>query len=326
MIKPKRYLGIDGGGTKTKVVLCDETGKVLQSYLSGASNHQSYAYNDGTLSKVLKHFEQEDIEVAIFTMSGWDFGYDQNLIKADIKSALSEHRISTNKIIIENDTYAVLKSGLGLNENGIVFIAGTGTMGAATINGSLHRHYGYGYMSGEWGGGAEISRYAMYRLFAAEQKREPACPILRNEVLRFFELDSIDLLVEQVTTGLIDDIEISKVIGSVFDAYKKGCETSKHILEKAGKEHAKSIKSLMQYSPHPCPIVLGGGIFQRYGIFPGTLEFLKDSSFEYTEIRIVHSDPVYGAIKWALEEDNIVSETVNSMIEYRTVERNITVI
>lgn len=39
------YIGIDGGGTKTEAVLCDESGHMLSRAVTGPSNFSSFDEN-----------------------------------------------------------------------------------------------------------------------------------------------------------------------------------------------------------------------------------------------------------------------------------------
>ena len=41
----KYYMGIDGGGTKTKFVLADETGEINESYTGGACIYLQVGFN-----------------------------------------------------------------------------------------------------------------------------------------------------------------------------------------------------------------------------------------------------------------------------------------
>ncbi|HIP91901.1 MAG TPA: hypothetical protein EYH25_00370, partial [Thermotoga sp.] len=74
------FLGVDGGGTKTRVAVCDETGKILAKGEDGPSNPLVVSIDGMILSikKALKNagVDKEGFEVAVFGLAGAGFSKD----------------------------------------------------------------------------------------------------------------------------------------------------------------------------------------------------------------------------------------------------------
>lgn len=312
-------IGIDGGGSKTRIAACDDSGKLKYRGLGASANHQSTADAADNLREVIAGLKKEmaahgaKIATAAFAMSGWDFARDREIMDSAIERALASSSIVPDKIVIDNDIFAVLKSGLRDTDRGICLIAGAGVLGAAITPGARFRTWGLGYDSGEWGAGSDIGREALYRVIASGLGREEPCPILESKTLKFYGI-------EPAESGASDRIANAEALAElrgdpdfkfesfisyaaeVFDAANENCPSARGVLEKAGKEHAKTVRALLEMVDGSVPLVLGGGLFQHNGILPGFFGELGEDAKRITEIRLVRSDPLWGSLLWACEE------------------------
>lgn len=312
-------IGIDGGGSKTRIAACDESGKLTYRGLGASANHQSTAKAAENLRAVIAGLKAEmvakdaKIATAAFAMSGWDFARDRAIMSSAIDRALASNSIVPENMVMDNDIFAVLKSGLGDTDQGVCLIAGAGVLGAAITPGKRFRTWGLGYDSGEWGAGSDIGKEALYRVIASGLGREAPCPILESKTLKFY---GVEPATDGMTARMANAEALAELRGDpefkfesfityaaeVFDAAKENCPSARDVLEKAGMEHAKTVRALLAMIDGPAPLVLGGGLFQHNGILPGFFEELGEDAERISEIRLVRSDPLWGSLLWACEE------------------------
>lgn len=126
------YLGIDGGGTKTKFMLCDVKGKIITSVEESTCHYLQVGLSG--LTNVLKqglenickktNINKEEIVSAYAGMPGYgDIKGDMNKIKSAVKEALGNISFS-----IGNDGENALAGALACKD-GINIVAGTGSIG-----------------------------------------------------------------------------------------------------------------------------------------------------------------------------------------------------
>lgn len=155
----KVYLGVDGGGTKTKFALCNEKGQILAHSIQSTCHYLQCGL-DGVSSVMRKGLDEclklanvleNDIASAFVACAGYgDIEDDNPKIEKAVKKVYSHF-----PCIIGNDTDNALAGALG-GKCGINVIAGTGSI-ALGINEKGER-----FRSGGWHhafGGDEGSAY-----------------------------------------------------------------------------------------------------------------------------------------------------------------------
>ncbi len=149
-------LGIDGGGTKTRVVLINERGDLLGLGLSGASSIKT-VNNETTKKSLLQAYEEAvkglkiDKLDAVFAGLG---DVESNKDKELVSSMIKEFDLVTEdtQVKVENDAYNALYGGLGNLDEGVSIILGTGSV-AIGINkeGKTAKVGGYSHKEGDPG-------------------------------------------------------------------------------------------------------------------------------------------------------------------------------
>lgn len=125
------YIGIDGGGTKTKYMLSDEKGKILASETLGSSYYHQIGFlglqiitNEG-INKVLEkaNLKREDIKNVYVGCPGFDD------VKADTEMLIEAINDALKNIpyCIGNDAENALAGAL-CGQEGINIVAGTGSI------------------------------------------------------------------------------------------------------------------------------------------------------------------------------------------------------
>ncbi len=161
----ERYLlGLDGGGTKTDVVLSTADGRVISraiggpSSVTGQSEEQAEASLFKALQEALEPVGGMDTPIAgLFAgISGAGLGANRKRFER-IFSSLLPGLIAWD---VNSDSYNALSAGVG-TEDGIIAIAGTGSSVFGRKDGVMNQVGGWGYLLGDEGSGFDLGRRAL---------------------------------------------------------------------------------------------------------------------------------------------------------------------
>lgn len=172
----KYYLGIDGGGTKTKVCLLSEDGSVTSYGTSGPSSIDTVDINTS-----LKHIKEALNEASInikngYTIKGIFAGLGGMVTRDDFK--LGEEALKTLEHLsndcffqCRNDMENALLSG-ETNNLGIALIVGTGMVAyGRNLKGDTHKAGGWGYKEGEMGSAYDLGFQAISKAVRSLDQR-----------------------------------------------------------------------------------------------------------------------------------------------------------
>ncbi|HOL55518.1 MAG TPA: BadF/BadG/BcrA/BcrD ATPase family protein [bacterium] len=165
-----RYmLAIDGGGTKTEVAVATETGEIISRSYSGPSNWTT------TPRKIAQENMIEGIESALKQVPGIKI----DLITAGVAGAarkeweLKEFLESLNiakEVMVTTDAHIALVGAL-LGMEGIIVIAGTGSISYGRRDDRERRTGGWGYLLGDEGSAYDVGRRGMMAALKAYDGR-----------------------------------------------------------------------------------------------------------------------------------------------------------
>jgi glucosamine kinase len=181
------FIGVDGGGTKTKVLVEDGLGFELGSAISGPGNIRSVA---GAWNSV-----NEGIEMALKKASielndpNYRFHVGLGLAGTEVQEAYDAflkvpHPFQT--LILDSDAYAACL-GVHGNKDGAIIIVGTGVIGFQVEAGFRSRVGGWGFPHADEGGGAWMGMEALRLTFKALDGRCEKSPLL-DAILEKFEV------------------------------------------------------------------------------------------------------------------------------------------
>ena len=160
----KYLLGLDGGGTKTDMLLCMTDGTVVirciggPSSLTGQTEQEVYENIRYTLNQALVDFKTEKDTIVGFYAGISGAGLKTNQDK--YREMFSELLPNAEKTDVGSDAVNALSSGTGQGD-GIIAIAGTGSSVFARIDGVMHQVGGWGYLLGDEGSGFDLGRRAI---------------------------------------------------------------------------------------------------------------------------------------------------------------------
>ena len=270
------FAGIDGGGTKTVVVVVDRSGEECARVRTGSSNAAVIGHDDaaGTLRHALIEAATEataelPLAGAWFGLSGSDRPEDHRQISPALADLVRTVRFT-------NDAELLLG---GLPDGvGVALVAGTGSM-AFGVNrrGQRARAGGWGHIFSDEGSGYDITR-KMLRAFALEADgRGPATSLTRRLTERF-ELSEPHQIIARVYAPSMTKGDLAALCRIVAEEAEAGDAVASAIMastadDMADLAHAVAIR--LDF-PGAFDLAVTGGLFIQLASFRcrviGTLE------------------------------------------------------
>ena len=149
------YLGIDGGGTKTKFTLFNKDLEEISS-TTLQTTHIAQVGSEGlraTMQEGIDFFKLQEKPILCVSLAGY------GIIKeyCDKINKVFETYFSEYKYMLMSDSVSAYFGARGYEE-GAIIIAGTGSIGLSYKDGKLKRVGGFGYVFSDEGSGYYISR------------------------------------------------------------------------------------------------------------------------------------------------------------------------
>jgi N-acetylglucosamine kinase len=282
-----RYLGIDGGGSKTTFLLVDEYYNEICHLQSGPSNYLSVgaaAAKDAIREGVSHLTEEPNIVCAGFAGAGRP---DSVAFYRDVLQSL----LPEAHIIIESDAFIASIGAIGVDP-GILLIAGTGSIVIGRDKDrTMFRVGGWGPYFGDEGSGFWIGREAVRAALRSIDAQTPTQ--LTQRIAAKLELKSISEVVGAWANGNLGVPEIAGLFPEVAAAYPE--EPARQILTEA----AAHLRSLVEIASKrtgldECRKSLSGSVASH----PVMRQLI---GLEFEERR--HS-PEWGAVIWARQHFN----------------------
>jgi glucosamine kinase len=296
------YLGIDGGGTKTRCVLADET-TVLAKAMSGGSNMirlgetQAREALHTAIRQVCATARISPHQIRAICIGA--AGAARPEIAAKIRSILTEliPEIALTNIEVVGDTVIALEAAFGAGP-GVIAIAGTGSIVyGRDAAGHTARAGGWGFAVSDEGSGHWIGCRAISAILSArDQGLETA---LTAMVLQAWKLNTIDDLVQQANSTPPPDFP--RLFPIVLRAADEADATARGLLAEAGAKLATLAAIVVRrLAPHApvamLPVAMTGSVFRQSPavrqVFYNTLQ----TSFPGLDVRQDLADPVEGAL------------------------------
>ena len=264
-------LAVDGGNSKTDVVLIDDAGDVLGAARGpGASHHHlGVPAAMDTLEALvvaachdagLPAGERPLAAVGVWCLAGVDFPADDQALAPAIAG-----RRWAREVLLHNDVFAVRRAGSERTWGvGVVVGAGMNCVGVAP-DGREVRFPAIGELSGDWGGGRDIGVAAVGAALRGEDGRGPRTTLTRL-LPDWFGLPSALALVEALFHERIDQRRVLELVPLVLAEAEAGDEVAGQLVTRQVDEivamAAAAIRRL-DLTGHDVEVVLGGGLFYR---------------------------------------------------------------
>ena len=320
------FLGIDGGNTKTRCVIGDESGAILADQLAGPSNHQSLGAQrvQDTLECLIRA-SLEEAEIPISDLNGAYLG----LAGADLPSDFELLRTVCDSLFsgipyqIDNDAWIIMRSGLQ-KDWGAVCICGAGSNSAAcNEKGDRAILRSLSHTLGGCGGGMEMAREALHRAFRHDEQTGPFT-MLAERIPHLFSVPDMASVIgffspEQQPTAYETMKKIPPLVFELANQHDTVCQEILIQMGLALGEMASGPIRKVKIMEESFTVVLGGSVFL------GSSPLLIDSfslSLRRTapraEVFVARMPPVIGAFLSALDHFGpIPSEPIYLKLEER---------
>ncbi|MEV4178542.1 BadF/BadG/BcrA/BcrD ATPase family protein [Nonomuraea sp. NPDC049709] len=264
MARTRLVLAVDGGNSKTDVVVVSEHGEVLATGRAGPFTPQ----RDGVAAAV-------DVVAAALTtlpvngrpMDGFDH-MSACLAGADLpleEEALAREfaaRGFAGDVVVRNDTFALLRAGASAPW-GVAVVCGAGINAVGVSpGGAVARFPALGRISGDWGGGQSLAEEALWHAARAEDGRgEPTA--LTGVVTAHFGTATVEELVLALHFGRVPEDRLHELSPGVLAAAGDGDAVAGALVARQAEEvtvMAQVCLRRLGLLETPVEVVLGGGL------------------------------------------------------------------
>jgi N-acetylglucosamine kinase-like BadF-type ATPase len=239
-------------------------------------------------------------ELGVFCVAGADFPSDGRRIASSIRRAGL-----TASLTLRNDTFAVLRAGTDRSW-GVSVVCGAGiNCSGVSPGGRVARFPAVGELSGDWGGGFDLGRAAMWNAIRAQDGRGPKTK-LATLVPQHFGMKRPQQVLEAIYYGRLPWDRLVELAPVMFEAAVSGDAVARGIVDRQADEVATmantAIKRL-RMAELDVEVILGGGIFRNDD--PGFFARIDDgirSVAPAAHIHVLTDPPVIGAALMGLDE------------------------
>jgi N-acetylglucosamine kinase-like BadF-type ATPase len=302
------YLAIDGGNSKTDVVIGTDAGEILGSANGPGTNHQNVGLTE-TISRLSTlvgrardaarlpdstRFARADVFLA-----GADLPEDVEMLSANV-AALGW----SETLHLDNDTWALLRAGTDAPDAvAVVCGAGINCLGRAA-DGRTARFPALGMESGDWGGGGQLGVLALWHAVRGEDGRGPATA-LANAIIDHFGVSSAAELGSRLHQGTVEWADLGTLAPAVFATAAAGDPVAVSIVDRQVEEIillATVAARRLGLLDEPFTVVLGGGVLRsRHPLLVPPVIAGIHAVAPKASITVVDAPPILGAALHALD-------------------------
>ena len=306
------YLGIDGGGTKTRCALGDET-SLLTSAMAGASNLVRFGeiqVRDALQDAIRQVCDTANIYPArILSVCIGAAGAARPEIAAKIRGFIVQliPEIDPAHVEVVGDSLIALHAAFG-DGPGVVAIAGTGSIAYGRNGlGDTARAGGWGFAISDEGSGYWVGRRAVSAILTALDRGFETA--LTAMVLRAWKLASIDELVQLANSSAPPDF--ARLFAVVLRAAEQGDVAARELLSDAGVTLAELAATVLRRlscdplesstpaatpSMQSLPVAMSGSVFRQSPEVRRVFYNRLEAEFPGIEVCPDLAEPVEGAL------------------------------
>ena len=317
-------IGVDGGNSKTDLVLADAEGQV-RAWVRGEGTRPHVDTMPVTakqlgelIRKALREAgEPQDrpVHVGAFFLANVDIPSAERAAVRD----LSRLGLITHTIV-RNDVFAILRAGAAEGW-GVAAVSGAGINALGVHpNGRVARFLSLGDVSGDWGGGQGLGMSGLGAAVRAGDGRGPATT-LRDLLPEQLGVRTVEEAALSLAAGRLPRSELHRLAPTVFAAAAAGDDVASSILLRLGDEVVTMVVALLRrlrLLRTATPVVLGGGTLQHgQGILLDHIHSRLADLAPRAEPLVLDIAPVAGAVGEAmafLGVDGAVRERVRGLI------------
>lgn len=301
----RQGLGIDAGGSSTGWLLLDAAGRVVgRGRTGGITGHLFRAPGElgeegksslKRLGGLLREASQAGLPTGVVMgAAGLNSGSEAAaLLERTVCDAL---RLPSDAVFVDNDMTIAYRSAFEPGE-GVVIYGGTGSIAFhVPRSGAAVRVGGYGYLIDDAGGGYWIGQQGLRTVLRWQDEiGMPSVRPLAREIYRQMGADDWPRIRAHVYSG--GRSRVAALAEAVVHAADAGDEAAGAILQQAGSELARLVRSLFGRLGQILPVALLGGVTH---MGPYLLDAVRDGLPPGTHLTVNAQDPVEAAARLAV--------------------------
>lgn len=298
-------IAIDGGNSKTDVLLVDGSGAVLGQSRGIGASPQSVG-----VQRSLEVFEQLVKDAGAPATAPFATHTAAYLAGADLpKEEEALERAFTERgwsqsIVVGNDTFALLRAGT-TDGVGVAVVCGAGIncVGVAA-DGRVHRFPALGRISGDWGGGFHLGEEALWWAVRSADGRGPDTA-LKPAIEGHFGVSDLFEVVERLHFGGMPMSVLHGLSPLLFQVADTGDDVARRVVRRLVDEIVTLVSVTLrqlEMTVEAPVVVLGGGVLT--GVRHTIIEEITERCVAVApraQVRVVDIAPVVGAALLGLD-------------------------
>ena len=311
MNKNRLVMAVDGGATKTTLVICSKDQEKLFEKTSTGSNY--HAIGTEKVEKVItdllldayQAIPHENIEIVAFAMAGIDTDYDLSTVKAIIEKAFNNVPFHIHTIIVENDVLSTLK-GITAGKPGALILSGTGSIAyAINSEGTIVRTGGFGHRAADEGSGYWIGQQIIRAVVKCEDGRSKEHTILKDLLYEKLQVNHLGEMLTWLYRSEYTNAQVAGISSILIDAVNRGDTIAKEIALNAALELTNLAETTLQkinITNEPFTLYLNGGILQNHSIIRRLFIENMRRSYPNLSFELCKEQPIQYIVNRALYE------------------------
>jgi N-acetylglucosamine kinase-like BadF-type ATPase len=298
----RHVLGIDAGGSKTRALLADETGRVVGGAHGRGANLKTHGELgvEKVLHGVIERAEAEAgarADALALGMAGADRPDDHAVLHNMIR------RIGyRSRVVVTNDARVAFVAG-SPSRVGLALVCGTGSIAwGQNRAGEISRAGGWGWHLGDEGSGFWIGVRAIREVLRGIDGRAPRTQ-LEGPLFEHFGVAEPGQILHAVYDGEFPRHHVARFAVRVAEVAGAGDAVAARILDAAAGElslAARSVVEQLRLEEGPYDVILSGGTFAAVPALTQNVAGIL--SKPPARVLLLAEEPATGAVKLALEE------------------------
>jgi N-acetylglucosamine kinase-like BadF-type ATPase len=252
-------VGVDGGNSKTDVVLATREGEPLAYVRGPGSNAHARGMYEGAIdivSAVVARLPLDGVaEHAVLFMCGADLPDDIRGLNDEVA-----RRGWAREASVDNDTFALLHAGTDRDE-AVAVVCGSGINCVGRRGGCVARYPALGWETGDWGGAEALGQEALYHANRAVDGRGEASSLVEIVELHFGKPVAevgADLHYKRLPRTRLGELAPAIV--------RSGDPVARALTERLAEEIVLLVeRALRDLDLADADVVLGGGMLESHG-------------------------------------------------------------
>lgn len=261
------FAGVDGGGTKTAMVLVDEYGIEIGRYKTKTTNAAVVGHKRAmkTLLQLIVHVATEaNVSLPLTGLWCGLSGSDRPEDHLQLEPSL---RTMTHNLTLTND--AELAIGALPNRSGVAMVSGTGSIAfGRNSKGIRRRASGWGHVFGDYGSGYDVARKGLYQYSAFVDGYGPATSLVKR-FTEHFRLNDPYSIINRIYDPSTSKGDIARLSRIVVTEAENGDEVSLKILHDVAADlatYGDAVARRLELEP-TLDLALVGGMLTHVNIF-----------------------------------------------------------